>query len=44
VRALTKPHDPEPTQNAGKLFARRGLEGSIVMLNLLRFPEAGQRD
>ncbi len=27
----------EPTQSAGKRFVQRGIEGSIVMLNLLRF-------
>jgi hypothetical protein len=27
----------EPTQKAGRLFVERGLEGSVVMLNLLRF-------
>lgn len=29
----------EPTQRAGMRFMQRGLEGSIVMLNLLRFRE-----
>lgn len=29
----------EPTQNAGRLFVQRGVEGSIVMLNLMRFRE-----
>jgi hypothetical protein len=29
----------EPTQSAGGLFVQRGLEGSVVMLNLLRFRE-----
>ncbi|VTZ49345.1 conserved hypothetical protein [Methylocella tundrae] len=29
----------EPTQSTGRLFIERGLEGSIVMLNLLRFRE-----
>lgn len=27
----------EPTQSAGRLFVERGLGGSVVMLNLLRF-------
>lgn len=27
----------EPTQNAGRLFMQRGLEGPVIMLNLLRF-------
>jgi len=27
----------EPTQNAGRAFFLRGIEGSFVMLNLLRF-------
>jgi hypothetical protein len=29
----------EPTQSAGRLFVQRGLDGSVVMLNLLRFRE-----
>lgn len=29
----------EPTQRAGMRFIKRGIEGSIVMLNLLRFRE-----
>ncbi|MDQ0347835.1 hypothetical protein [Ancylobacter vacuolatus] len=29
----------EPTQNAGRLFVQRGLEGPFIMLNLLRFRE-----
>ena len=29
----------EPTQDAGRLFMRRGLVGSVVMLNLLRFKD-----
>ncbi|MNI51983.1 hypothetical protein D3C73_1067360 [compost metagenome] len=29
----------EPTQRAGMRFIQRGIEGSIVMLNLLRFRE-----
>ncbi|VFU08544.1 DUF1330 domain-containing protein [Methylocella tundrae] len=29
----------EPTQSAGRLFVQRGLEGPVVMLNLLRFRE-----
>jgi len=29
----------EPTQSAGRHFVQRGLEGPIVMLNLLRFRE-----
>jgi len=29
----------EPTQSAGKRFIQRSLEGSIVMLNLMRFRE-----
>lgn len=37
MSAPTKPQYLEPTQNAGKLFVQRNLEGSIVMLNLLRF-------
>jgi hypothetical protein len=37
VKAPTKLYYLEPTQNTGKLFIQRGLEGSIVMLNLLRF-------
>lgn len=35
----TKPKYLEPTQRTGKLFVQRGLEGGIVMLNLLRFRE-----
>ncbi|MEK3787077.1 hypothetical protein [Paenibacillus sp. FSL K6-1230] len=27
----------EPTQQSGMRFMQRGIEGSIVMLNLLRF-------
>jgi hypothetical protein len=27
----------EPTQNAGRLFMMRGIEGGVIMLNLLRF-------
>ena len=29
----------EPTQSAGRLFVQRGLEGPVLMLNLLRFRE-----
>ncbi|MFG1414114.1 DUF1330 domain-containing protein [Xanthobacter sp. VTT E-85241] len=29
----------EPTQSAGRLFVQRGLEGPVIMLNLLRFRE-----
>lgn len=29
----------EPSQRAGKRFMQRGIEGSIIMLNLLRFRE-----
>jgi len=29
----------EPTQEAGRAFVMRGIEGEIVMLNLLRFRE-----
>ncbi|MCA9554662.1 MAG: DUF1330 domain-containing protein [Myxococcales bacterium] len=29
----------EPTQSAGRRFVQRGLEGPVVMLNLLRFRE-----
>jgi hypothetical protein len=29
----------EPTQDAGRLLVQRGIEGQIVMLNLLRFRE-----
>ncbi len=29
----------EATQNAGRLFLQRGLEGPVIMLNLLRFRE-----
>jgi hypothetical protein len=29
----------EPSQSAGKRFVQRGLEGPVVMLNLLRFRE-----
>lgn len=29
----------EPTQGAGRLFVQRGLEGPVIMLNLLRFRE-----
>lgn len=29
----------EPTRDAGAAFVRRGLEGPVVMLNLLRFRE-----
>lgn len=29
----------EPSQSAGKLFVQRGIEGGLVMLNLLRFRE-----
>lgn len=29
----------EPTQSAGRHFVQRGLEGPVVMLNLLRFRE-----
>lgn len=27
----------EPSQSAGRLFVQRGMEGSVIMLNLLRF-------
>lgn len=33
----TAPRYLEPTQRAGMLFVQRGLTGSVVMLNLLRF-------
>lgn len=39
MRAPTKLNYLEPTQRAGKIFTQRGLEGGIVMLNLLRFRE-----
>lgn len=29
----------EPTQSAGRRFVQRGIEGPVVMLNLLRFRE-----
>ena len=29
----------EPTQDAGRLFIQRGIEGSVIMLNMLRFRE-----
>jgi hypothetical protein len=29
----------EPTQEAGRAFAKRGIRGEVVMLNLLRFRE-----
>jgi len=29
----------EPTQEAGRAFVMRGIEGEVVMLNLLRFRE-----
>jgi len=29
----------EPTQEAGRAFVQRGIEGSVTMLNLLRFRE-----
>lgn len=35
---MTSPH-LEPTQDAGIRFMRRGIEGNVVMLNLLRFRE-----
>ncbi|WP_235179005.1 hypothetical protein [Bacillus cihuensis] len=31
----------EPTQRAGMRFIQRGIERSIVMLNLMRFREVG---
>ena len=30
-------HYLEPTQSAGKAFVQRGIEGPVIMLNLLRF-------
>jgi len=39
MRAPAKLNYLEPTQKAGKLFVQRGLEGGMVMLNLLRFRE-----
>ena len=30
----------EPTQESGRAFVMRGIEGEVVMLNLLRFREA----
>lgn len=39
MKASTRPAYLEPTQDTGKRFIQRGLEGSVVMLNLLRFRE-----
>jgi hypothetical protein len=35
----TSPRYLEPTQESGRAFFTRGLSGSVVMLNLLRFRE-----
>ena len=32
----------EPTQDAGRDFFMRGIEGEVVMLNLLRFRDAAE--
>ncbi len=37
----TRPSYLEPTQKAGAAFFSRRIEGSVVMLNLLRFREVG---
>ncbi|ACI52554.1 conserved hypothetical secreted protein [Gluconacetobacter diazotrophicus PA1 5] len=37
MSVLAKVNYLEPTPSTGKLFVQRGFEGSIIMLNLLRF-------
>jgi len=43
-REVTWPHlrpcvNLRPSQSAGRLFVQRGIEGSMVMLNLLRLSQ-----